>query len=53
MFEAQEDQSETSQQTAASDEEKGTDNQVLTSVTADKMSVGLLAAVWAISIGYS
>ncbi|XP_051278681.1 AT-rich interactive domain-containing protein 5A [Dicentrarchus labrax] len=27
MFEAQEDQSETSQQTAASDEEKGTDNQ--------------------------
>lgn len=36
MFEAQEDQSETSQQTAASDEEHGTTKQVLTSVTADK-----------------
>lgn len=43
LFEAQEDQSETLQQTAASDEEKGTENQVLTSVTADKMSVGLLS----------
>lgn len=53
MFEAQEDQSDTSQQTAASDEDKGTVNQVLTTVTADKMSVSLLAASRAISISYS
>lgn len=39
VFEAQEDQSETSQQTAASDEEQETENQVLS----DQMSVGLLA----------
>lgn len=49
VFEAQEDQSETSQQTAASDEEQETENQVLS----DQMSVGLLAAGWAISISYS
>lgn len=49
MFEAQEDQSETSQQTAASDEEQETENQVLS----DQMSVGLLAAGWALSISYS
>lgn len=53
MFEAQEDQSDSSQQATASDEDKGTVNQVLTTVTADKMSVGLLAASWAISISYS
>lgn len=54
MFEAQEDQSETSQQTSASDDEKGTETQVLyRPVTADKLSVGLLAAVWAISTSYS
>lgn len=53
MFEAQEDQSDSSQQTTASDEDKGTVNEVLTIVTADKMSVGLLAASWAIFISYS
>lgn len=53
MFVAQEDQSETSQQTAASDEEKGMMKQVLTSVIADKMSVVLLVASWAVSISYS
>lgn len=39
MFEAQEDQSDSSQQTTASDEDKGTVDEVLTIVTADKMSV--------------
>lgn len=36
MFEAQEDHSDSSQQTTASDEDKGTVNEVLTIVTADK-----------------
>lgn len=53
VFEAPEDQSDTSQQTTAGDEDKGTVNQVLTTAAADKMAVGLLAASWAISISYS
>lgn len=50
IFEAQEDQTEMSQQAAASDEEEETPKKVW---TADKMSVGLQAAVWAVSISYS
>ena len=53
IFEAQEDQSETSQQTAASDEDKGTENQVMSWPQCDKMSVGLLAWDGLISISYS
>lgn len=40
VSEAQEDQSETSQQAPGSDEEKAREKQVLTSVTASKVSVG-------------
>lgn len=53
MFEGQEDKSETSQEAAPSDEEKGTDSQVLHQHQSDHMSDGLLAADWAISVSYS
>lgn len=53
MFEGQEDKSETSQEAAPSDEEKGTDSQVLHQHQSDHMSDGLVAADWAISFSYS
>lgn len=49
----QEDHSEASQPATASDDESGTETQVMHHSHAAEMSVGLLAACWAISIIYS